>query len=87
MTLFRKIDYLNNRVLGQCDARCYNADGHYCTCICNGINHGRGLYTAINNTAKNWTALTHQHTQNGTLLVPSNEFAQSTIQFNGPPND
>jgi hypothetical protein len=25
-----------------CDARCYNAEGDHCTCICQGFNHGVG---------------------------------------------
>lgn len=32
---------------GRCDAKCYNAKGHHCTCICGGINHGKGLKHAI----------------------------------------
>jgi len=29
-----------------CDARCYNAKGKVCRCICEGINHGLGLEKA-----------------------------------------
>lgn len=44
-----------NRVLiGQCDARCYRlgAEGspHDCVCICQGKNHGVGIFQAIANT-------------------------------------
>jgi len=31
----------------QCDARCYNARGHKCECLCKGANHGQGLERAI----------------------------------------
>lgn len=34
----------------RCDARCYNATGKKCTCICGGRNHGVGLKKAIENT-------------------------------------
>lgn len=37
-------------VTGRCDARCYNAKGSKCTCICSGINHGRGKNDAISET-------------------------------------
>jgi hypothetical protein len=42
--------YTNNGCLGRCDARCYNAKGPDCDCICGGKNHGRGLERAIENT-------------------------------------
>ena len=35
---------------GRCDAKCYNATGPYCDCICGGSNHGVGLDAAIENT-------------------------------------
>lgn len=34
----------------RCDARCYNAKHHKCTCICGGANHGVGLQKAMENT-------------------------------------
>lgn len=30
-----------------CNNRCYNAEGTKCQCICDGKNHGLGLYKAI----------------------------------------
>jgi len=36
----------------RCDARCYNAHGARCKCICGGVNHGKGLERAIENTRK-----------------------------------
>ncbi len=33
-----------------CSAKCYNAKGHKCTCICNGMNHGVGPEQAAQNT-------------------------------------
>jgi hypothetical protein len=32
--------------VGRCDAKCYDADGGTCSCICGGINHGKGLEQA-----------------------------------------
>lgn len=37
----------------RCDARCYNAKGPNCKCICSGMNHGKGFNTAIRNTSLN----------------------------------
>jgi hypothetical protein len=42
---------------GRCDAKCYNAFGPECTCICQGGNHGIGRLEAIRNTrelAESW---------------------------------
>lgn len=33
----------------RCDARCYDASGEICTCICGGRNHGVGEVQARNN--------------------------------------
>lgn len=33
----------------RCDARCYDASGEICTCICGGRNHGAGEVAARNN--------------------------------------
>jgi len=34
-------------VTGRCDARCYNAKGKKCNCVCGGDNHGKGINNAI----------------------------------------
>lgn len=31
----------------RCDARCYDAKGPDCDCVCGGANHGKGLTAAI----------------------------------------
>ena len=41
--------YTNGR-RRSCNARCYNAKGSVCTCICEGHNHGVGLRQATENT-------------------------------------
>jgi len=33
----------------RCDARCYDASGEICTCVCGGRNHGVGKVKAMNN--------------------------------------
>ena len=38
---------LSNNRWRSCNANCYNAKGDACTCICNGINHGKGLDGAL----------------------------------------
>jgi len=48
---------LKGAITGRCDAKCYNAKGTHCTCICGGINHGKGRNQAINNTEE------YQHTR------------------------
>ena len=42
----------SERVIGRCDAKCYDATGPECTCVCGGKNHRAGLKGAINNTTK-----------------------------------
>ncbi len=39
-------------VTGMCNAKCYNAKGKKCKCICAGINHGKGLREALELTVK-----------------------------------
>jgi hypothetical protein len=44
---------------GRCDAKCYEATTPICTCICGGMNHGKGRQKAIENTtvlAERWMA-------------------------------
>ena len=36
----------SGRVMGRCDALCYDATAPKCTCICGGKNHGVGLQKA-----------------------------------------
>ena len=41
-------------VVGQCDAKCYDARADYCECICAGLNHGAGREAAQHNTASSF---------------------------------
>jgi len=36
----------------RCDARCYDAKGPDCDCVCGGRNHGKGLQAAQEQTAE-----------------------------------
>lgn len=38
---------IGGKVVGRCDAKCYNAKGPDCHCICGGANHGVGPRIAI----------------------------------------
>ena len=42
--------YTGDGCAGRCDAKCYNAWGPECHCICRGANHGAGKEEAIENT-------------------------------------
>lgn len=42
--------YTGDGCAGRCDAKCYNAWGPECHCICQGANHGAGRQEAIENT-------------------------------------
>ena len=44
--------YNSEGCVGRCDARCYNATGPNCTCICGGANHGAGYDKAVSNTVE-----------------------------------
>ena len=35
---------------GRCDAKCYDAQGPDCDCVCGGLNHGMGKSHATENT-------------------------------------
>ena len=38
--------YNRHGLVGRCDARCYDAKGPICRCICNGRFHGKGFAQA-----------------------------------------
>jgi hypothetical protein len=42
--------YTGDGCAGRCDAKCYNAWGPECHCICGGANHGAGKQEAIDTT-------------------------------------
>lgn len=50
MTTLIILKKADGSLLGRCDAKCHNAKGSKCTCICGGMNHGVELNQAIDNT-------------------------------------
>lgn len=42
--------YNSDGCTGRCDAKCYNATHDKCDCICRGMNHGKGIDKARENT-------------------------------------
>lgn len=36
-------------IISKCGLKCYNSISSRCTCICQGSNHGRGYYYALQN--------------------------------------
>lgn len=44
--------YDSDGCVGRCDAKCYNATGEHCDCVCGGANHGVGLKQALENTTE-----------------------------------
>jgi hypothetical protein len=42
--------YNSDGCIGRCDAKCHNATGPDCYCICGGRNHGVGVKQAYSNT-------------------------------------
>jgi len=44
--------YNSQGCVGRCDARCHEAQGDVCHCICGGANHGVGTAQAAANAAE-----------------------------------
>lgn len=42
--------YNSEGCVGRCDARCYEATSPDCDCVCGGMNHGKCLQQAVENT-------------------------------------
>jgi hypothetical protein len=77
--------YNSEGLVGRCDARCYNAKGQDCTCICHGSNHAQGKDTALENTQQLWEdwgkeAAIAQRTNTGKLITHYN-LAQAALQL------
>ena len=65
--------YKDDKNIGRCDARCYNAKGDECKCVCNGTNHGRGYDEARANTDANGDKLARDYeAQNSGTTVKVN---------------
>jgi hypothetical protein len=53
--------YKDDKCVGRCDARCYNAKGESCKCVCMGTNHGKGFDEARSNTDANGDKLAREY--------------------------
>lgn len=70
LIIARKAD---GSLLGRCDAKCYNAKGLKCTCVCGGMNHGVGLNQAIDNIHKN-RALLMDSQEAGEFIIKEGQY-------------
>ena len=41
---------VDGSLIGRCDAKCHDAKGDKCKCVCGGLNHGVGLINTTVNT-------------------------------------
>jgi hypothetical protein len=61
--------YTGDGCVGRCDAKCYNAWGPECRCICQGGNHGAGRQEAIENTREMAESWLEQAQANGQVIA------------------
>ena len=47
--------------VGRCDAKCYDAKGPDCDCVCGGRNHGQGLARSIDNAREQFADILAEH--------------------------
>lgn len=59
-------------IKGRCDAKCYNAKRPECTCICGGVNHGKGHNQAIDNTRQFFNPGTQTDSPDEYIIKPVN---------------
>ena len=68
---------------GRCDAKCYEAIGPECDCICGGRNHGAGQEKAIENTRELADDMLNEFTLNHTQSIRAN-VNQDILQLSLP---
>ena len=64
--LIRRVESGHRRI---CNARCYNAKGSKCKCVCDGMNHGAGETQAIIATARSASRLLGEQDSSSSLFV------------------
>jgi hypothetical protein len=80
MTLI-EIRGTDGRLIGRCDARCYNAITPQCECCCGGKNHGRGAGQALAQTREHAFNLIPKHwKQQGEAIIPVLEIDEQELQ-------
>ena len=45
----------------RCTAKCYDAANEKCSCVCGGLNHGKGQQIAVENTEKSTSELSEKY--------------------------
>lgn len=55
---------------GRCDAKCYNAAGGNCHCICGGMNHGKGEQRARELTSQMTAEMLQEIERRGGTVAP-----------------
>ncbi len=79
--------YTGDGCAGRCDAKCYNAWGPECHCICQGGNHGAGRQEAIDNTremAETWLEQAQANGQRiGQVEVLADALHQPSFSLSG----
>jgi hypothetical protein len=71
--------YDSDGCVGRCDAKCYNATGPECDCICGGKNHGAGRQQASQNTQSMAQKMIADYTEKIGLTNFSAEINQEMI--------
>jgi len=46
MSIMMKV-FKDGKLYGQCDKKCYNSKSKTCTCVCQGLLHGKGRNNAV----------------------------------------
>jgi len=67
------------KVIGRCDARCYNGKHKRCRCCCGCKNHGKGLVAAMEETRTIFTEHTAGWTAQGQELKFNDKIFQGTL--------
>ena len=57
VAVYRKGKDGKMKIARKCDARCYNATGDKCTCVCGGKNHKQGLEMALKITKEHFNEI------------------------------
>lgn len=73
--------YTSDGCVGRCDAKCYNATGDKCNCICHGRNHGVGAKKAIQQTEQ----YAHEWLDRWKQEHPQHDIILETVNLEEPP--
>jgi hypothetical protein len=71
----------NNNGERRCDEKCYGASGGVCTCVCGGMNHGKGLKAAQQNTIEYGKELLKKIKKENPGMKANIEAIQQNLEF------